>query len=209
MPCRAGKNSVRPDVSAGESQEMRRARGKTLYAAAAAFLLFSACHLNYEQATSEETTPAGLPDTVAIGLVHKIHKDGRLSLELEAARAETFNADKTTVLSTARFVEYDRKGEKATEGRAAKVVFHTDTENAEISGNVRVHSSVEKGEVTAASLAWENKTKRLTAPPGEQVHISKDDGSFISGSGFVGDFKTRQLTFAGPVEGSYVWKEKK
>jgi LPS export ABC transporter protein LptC len=188
---------------------MHGARGKTLLTAAAAFLLFSACHLNYEQATSEETTPAGLPDTVAIGLVHRIHKDGRLSLELVAARAETFNADKTTVLLKARFVEYDKQGGKATEGQAAKVVFHTDTENAEISGNVSVHSSAEKGKVTAASLAWENKGKRLTAPPGEQVHISKDDGSFISGSGFVGDFRTRQLTFTGPVEGSYVWEEKK
>ena len=192
-----------------EPLSMHRARGKALVAAAAASLLLAACHLSYEQATSEENTPSGLPDTVAIGLVHKIHKDGRLSLELDAARAETFNADKKTVLMNARFVEYDKEGGKATEGQANTVVFHTDTENAEISGNVRVHSASEKGQVQAASLAWENKAKRLTAPPGEQVHISKDDGSFISGSGFVGDFRTRQLTFTGPVVGSYVWEENK
>ncbi|MGA2477249.1 MAG: LPS export ABC transporter periplasmic protein LptC [Spirochaetia bacterium] len=177
--------------------------------AAAALLMVASCHLNYGQATTEETTPQGLPDTVAIGLVHKIHKDGRLSLELEAARAETFNADKTTVLTDARFVEYDAQGGKATEGQADKVVFHSDTENAEISGDVHVHSASEKGAVTASSLSWENKSKRLTAPPGEQVHISKDDGSFISGSGFVGDFRTRQLVFTGPVQGSYVSEEKK
>jgi LPS export ABC transporter protein LptC len=186
-----------------------RARRMALAAAAAAFLLFSSCHLNYEQATSEEATPRGLPDTVASGLVHKIHKDGRLSLELEAARAETFNEDKTTILTDARFVEYDSHGGKATEGQADRVVFHTDTENAEISGDVRVHSASEKGSVTAASLSWENKTKRLTAPPEETVHISKDDGSFISGSGFAGDFRTRQLTFSGPVQGSWVSEDKK
>jgi hypothetical protein len=69
--------------------------------------------------------------------------------------------------------------------------------------------AAEKGAVTASSLSWENKSKRLTAPPEEQVHISKDDGSFISGSGFVGDFRTRQLVFSGPVQGSYVSEEKK
>jgi LPS export ABC transporter protein LptC len=187
---------------------MSRARGKALLAAAAVSLL-SACHLSYEQAVTEETTPRGLPDTVATGVVHKVHKDGRLTLEMEADRAETFNAEKTTILTGARFVEYGRQGDKATEGQANRVVFHTDTENAEISGHVRVRSASEKGSVSASSLSWENKTKRLTAPPGEQVLLSKDDGSFISGSGFVGDFRTRQLTFKGPVQGSYVWEEKK
>ena len=39
--------------------------------------------------------------------------------------------------------------------------------------------------------------------------VKKDDGSFIQGTGFVGDFRTRQVTFSGPVEGTYVWEEKK
>jgi LPS export ABC transporter protein LptC len=190
----------------------RPARGGTrrvaALAAAAALLSLAACHLDYEQVTAEETTPRGLPDTVATGLVHKVHKDGRLTLEMEADRAETFNENKTTVLTGAHFTEYDRNGQKATEGEAAKVVFHTDTENAEISGDVRVHSAAEKGEVMAASLSWQNKEKKLTAPPDEKVLISKDDGSFIEGSGFLGDFRTRQLTFSGPVQGSWVSEDK-
>ncbi len=106
---------------------------------------------------------------MANGLLHRIHKDGRLSLELEAARAETYNAKNTTILTDAHFVEFDEKGGKATEGQARTVVFHSDTENAEISGAVRVHSAAEKGDVRADTLNWENKTKRLTAPPAEQV----------------------------------------
>jgi LPS export ABC transporter protein LptC len=190
----------------------RPARGGVRHAvalaAAAALFSLSACHLNYEQVTAEETTPRGLPDTVATGLVHKIHKDGRLTMELEADRAETFNEDKTTVLTGAHFTEYDKNGEKATEGEAARLVFHTDTENAEISGDVRVHSAAEKGEVMANSLSWQNREKLLTAPPQEKVLISKDDGSFINGSGFVGDFRTRHITFNGPVEGSWVSEDK-
>jgi len=63
--------------------------------------------------------------------------------------------------------------------------------------------------VTAESLSWENKEKRLTAPPAETVRVKKDDGSFIQGTGFAGDFRSREVTYSGHVEGTYVWEEKK
>ena len=193
------------------SREDRAHAGLTGIAAAAvvfaAALLVAGCSLNYQEATAEETAAEGVPDTVALGLVHKIHKNGKLSLELEAARAETYGAAPKTILTDAHFIEYDDQGGKATEGRAQKVIYHTDTENAEISGSVNVHSASEKGEVSAESLSWTNKEKRLVAPPDERVTIRKDDGSSISGRGFQGDFRTRQVIFSGPVQGTYVWKE--
>jgi len=183
----------------------RHARpARVCVAGALVLLVLAACSLDYGEALAEEQTSENLPDTVAIGIVHKIHKDGRLSLQLEATRAESYNASNQTVLSDAHFVEFDSKGDTATEGKAKKVVFHTDTENAEISGAVHVHSNTEKGDVTADSLAWENKTKILTAPAAETVKIRKDDGSSLSGSGFKGDFRKRELTFSGPVTGTYV-----
>jgi LPS export ABC transporter protein LptC len=193
------------------AREDRRRPGAIAAAAAAlaAALLVAGCSLDYKEAAAEEQAGEGIPDTVALGLVHKIHRNGRLSMELEADRAETYSAAAKTILTDAHFIEFDDKGGKATEGRAHKVVYHTDTENAEISGRVSVHSASEKGEVTAESLAWANKEKRLTAPPDERVTIRKDDGTSISGRGFVGDFRTRQLTFSGPVQGVYVWTEEK
>jgi LPS export ABC transporter protein LptC len=166
------------------------------------------CSLDYRAAELEEKASENIPDMVAIGLVHKIHKGGHLSMELEAERAESYSARKETIISEARFIEYDTKGGKATEGSARQLVFHNETENAEISGRVRVHSTSEEAGVAAESFAWQNKEKRLTAPADETVIIRKDDGSYLSGKGFVGDFKTRKLTFSGPVEGRYVWEEK-
>jgi LPS export ABC transporter protein LptC len=172
-----------------------------------AFLL-TGCSIDYQGATVEEQSPAGIPDTVAVGLLHRVHKDGRLSLELEAARAETWNAKNQTILTDAHFVEFDDKGGKATEGEARTVIFHSDTENAEITGAVHVHSAAEKGDVRADTLNWENKARRLIAPAAELVTIRKEDGSSLTGTGFTGDFKKRQVTFAGPVQGTYVWEEK-
>jgi LPS export ABC transporter protein LptC len=204
MPGSAGKDSRRPRLTRGRPPRLGVAG-----AAVCAVLLVCGCSLNYEEATLEGQSAGGIPDTVANGLVHRVNREGRLSLQMEASRAETYNSTNTTVLTNAHFVEYDSNGRKATEGSARKVIFHSDTENAEISGSVRVHSASEKGSVAAESLAWVKKEKLLSAPPNESVFIRKDDGSFISGVGFTGDFHTRQVTFSGPVKGSYVWEEKK
>jgi LPS export ABC transporter protein LptC len=203
MPGSSGKDSGHPRLTGGGSR-----RRHAVAAAACAVLLVCGCSLNYEEAKLEEQASGSIPDTVANRIVHRVNKEGRLSLQMEAARAETFNSTSTTVLTNAHFVEYDRDGNAATEGSARKVIYHSDTENAEISGSVRVHSASEKGNVSAESLSWVNKEKRLSAPPDEVVLIRKDDGSYISGTGFAGDFRTRQVTFSGPVKGSYVWEEK-
>jgi LPS export ABC transporter protein LptC len=217
MPEIAGKVSGRPGVTRPRATGSRRPRrnwkprsGVALVCTAvAAGLLCAACSLDYQAAIAEEQAAEGIPDTVATDLVHRIHRDGRLSLQLEAARAETFNSRNETVLKNAHFIEFDSSGGKATEGKAERVIYHSDTENAEISGAVRVYSAAEKGDVSAETLAWKNKEKRLSAPPDERVLIRKDDGSFISGRGFQGDFRTRQVSFSGPVRGSYVWEEMK
>jgi LPS export ABC transporter protein LptC len=156
----------------------------------------------------EEPAAPNVPDTVIVGLLHRVHKYGRLSFELEAARAESWNEKNQTILTDVHFVEYDSKGTKATEGEARRVVFHSDTENAEISGGVHVRSAQEKGDVRAEVLSWENKPKKLTAPAAEQVTIGKEDGSILVGTGFSGDFRKRQVSFAGPVQGTYVWEPK-
>jgi LPS export ABC transporter protein LptC len=178
-------------------------------AAIAGVLFLAGCSMDYKATEVAEKTGAGVPDTVATGIVHKIFKNGHLSFILEASQAQTFNSQKETIISNASFQELDDKGKVVTNGQAGRIVYHADTENAEISGRVSVHSASEKAEVTADSLSWQNKEKRLAAEQGEIVTVRKDDGSFIRGTGFVGDFRTRQVTYAGRVEGTYVWEEKK
>jgi LPS export ABC transporter protein LptC len=208
MPGIAEKVRSRTGLSRGRADHRTSARATVRLAAPAAaalaLCLLAGCSLDYQEATAAEQAAANTPDTVAIGLVHKIHKGGRLSLQLEASRAESYDSRNQTVLTNAHFVEFDVKGATATEGRARTVVFHSDTENAEISGAVHVHSTMEKGDVSADSLSWVNKTKILVAPPSETVTITKDDGSSLSGSGFKGDFRKREVTFSGPVKGTYV-----
>jgi LPS export ABC transporter protein LptC len=190
-----------PAISAGVSASL----AALILAALLSFAL--GCSLDYGAVTAAEKIAETIPDTVAIEVTHKVHQNGRLALSFEAGRAETYGALKKMVLSDVRFVEYGADRAPSTSGEARHVVYHTDTENAEISGSVRVRSEAEKAGIATESLAWENKRKKLTALPLAKVVITKDDGSSITGRGFTGDFKTREVTFNGPVEGMYVWTE--
>ena len=176
-------------------------------AAALSACVLASCSLDYEGASIEEGMPERLPDTVATGLVHRVVKNSRTVLELTADRAETWDAQHRTVLDSVSFVEYDQAGAVAVEGSAGRVVFHTDTEDAEISGKVRVHSAVEAADVETEALAWKSKPRLLTAPAHDRVIISSDNGSRLEGTGFVGDFRRREFVFTGPVQGTYVWTE--
>ena len=85
------------------------------------------------------------------------------------------------------------------------MVFHTDTEDAEISGHVRVHSAIDEAGIETEALTWKNQPRLLAAPAHDRVVITQDDGSRLEGTGFVGDFRRREFAFTGPVQGTYVW----
>ena len=178
-----------------------------LAAAALSASVLASCSLDYEGASLEEGMPERLPDTVATGLVHRVVKNSRTVLELTANRAETWDAQHRTVIDGASFVEYDQAGTMAVEGSAGRVVFHTDTEDAEISGRVRVYSAREEAGIETEALAWKSKPRLLTAPVHDRVIISSDNGSRLEGTGFVGDFRRREFVFTGPVQGTYVWTD--
>jgi LPS export ABC transporter protein LptC len=191
----------------GRGTDMSRLRRRGRRAVIVLCLAVAGCSLDYGAVQGEEKIAETFPDTVAIEVTHKVHQDGRLAFEFEATRAETYGAQKRMVLEEVRFVEYGADSSPATSGSARRVVYHTDTENAEISGAVRVRSEAEKADIAAPAVSWENATRRLTALPDAVVRITKDDGSSITGTGFAGDFRTRQVSFSGPVKGTYVWTD--
>jgi LPS export ABC transporter protein LptC len=172
-----------------------------------AALCGAGCSLDYRSAQVEAETDQSIPDTISVEMVYRMVKNSRPVIELKADRAETFNTRKETILTGARFTEFDNEGGIATDGRAKSVVFHTDTQNAEISGQVYVYSAAEEGSISTDYLKWENKPRILTADPDALVVVKKDDGSYITGRGFVGDFRIKEVRFNGPVEGEYVYED--
>ena len=173
--------------------------------------LLAGCSLDYEEAVRggagrRRASPTRWPS----GVVHKIHKDGRLSLraggraggDVQRAATRPSSPTRTSWSSTPRAKPPPRAARD-------RVVFHSDTENAEISGAVHVHSASEKGDVTAESLSWENKTQ-------DAHRAARGDGEHPQGRRLLalgqrvhGDFRTREVTFSRARAGHLCLDEKK
>ena len=170
------------------------------------FLVFS-CSLDYRSAIIAEELLEKIPDTILINFVHTYVKENRMEFRLVAQRAEMFGRKKITILRNVKFEEYNKAGEVVTSGQADYAVFHTDTENAELKGNIKFYSSEEEAFIYAESLTWEKENKILLADPEDEIIIQKDDGSYIYGRGFRADFKSKSLLFSDNVSGRYVDEE--
>jgi LPS export ABC transporter protein LptC len=173
-----------------------------------AALAAAGCSLDYKEAEMQESFAEGIPDTVLYGVTHRIVRKSHLAVSFEADKLESYTKKKLTLLTAIHFQEFSEAGDPVTEGRAESVTYHTETEDAELDGSVKVHSFKEKATVTTGSLAWANERKVLTADPTRTVVLEKEDGSYVTGSGFQGDFRTKIMSFSGPVVGRYVSEDK-
>ena len=173
------------------------------------FSLFSACSLEYQEAIVEEKISESIPDTIIIDFQHIVVQEGKIIATLEAHRAETYGKKHEIILEGVRFFEHDARGqgEVVTEGEAEHAIFHSDTENAEISGSISFYSRTDGIRIVAENLTWTKDDKKLESGPGEFVRLEKDDGSFFEGRGFSADLKTKVIRFSSDVIGQYVQQD--
>ena len=94
-------------------------------------------------------------------------------------------------------------GEASITGKAKRAVFHTDTENAELSGDVYGYSAADQVGFYAQNLVWLKDERVLKSTGLETVRIKKDDGSYIQGVYFTIDARRKSLTFDAAVRGRY------
>jgi LPS export ABC transporter protein LptC len=171
---------------------------------AAALALGGGCSLSYEEARMAEQIAPEIPDTVMIGFTHTVIDEGRVWVKLSARRAEGYDQSKKIVLAEVRFQEFDRQGRLATEAAADRAVYNSDTEDAEVTGNILLRAPEEKASITAESLSWIKEGRRLSSGAGQSVRLAKEDGSFLEGRGFQADFRRRRLEFTQGASGGYV-----
>jgi len=189
-----------------------RARGRpgralAFSAAVALTAGYAGCSFDYEQATVAESFGEEIPDTVLETFSQTVVRDGRPLLVLEADEARTYGASNRVLLIGARFREYDSDGELSIEGRAERAVFHTDTENAEFSGEIALYSAQDEATLRATALDWDRE-HRFVRGGDAAVIVERDDGTRIEGRGFEADFRTHTIRFTGGVGGTVVTKEK-
>jgi LPS export ABC transporter protein LptC len=161
------------------------------------------CSLDYSKAMVAEDLSEKIPDTSFNDFKDVRVKDNAIVNKLEAGRAETFGKLKKTVFTDLHFVQLDSKGTVLTEGWADRVILHSDTDDAELSGNIRFTSSADEISINAETLFWENDKKRIYSDPENEVRLVKKDGSFMTGRGFEAFLGKRLINFSKGVSGQY------
>lgn len=170
-------------------------------------ILLSCCSMDYEEASVAEDLSEDIPNTVLFNVTHTIVNDGVPTYRIQAARAESYEKLNKTVLIDAYFQELNAEGEVITEGLADSIVFFTESEDAEMEGNIEFYSATEETYIEAEFLTWEHERKILKGREDSGVYLEKSTGSKVRGKGFEAELKEKSLRFTGDVEGVYVEEE--
>ena len=190
----------------GGAVASRAAAPRLALAASAVALALAGCSLDYGAETSDELGP-DTPELLLQGARHRSIADGRVVFRVDAARAEIHEGLGYTVLVDARFVEYAKDGSVATEGRAERIRVDSETDDAEIEGDVVFTSAAEGATFSTTRLSWKAKERRLVGGDDALVVVSTDDGAEIRGAGFEADAARRAYRFGEAVAGSYTTKD--
>lgn len=176
----------------------------------ALFLLsiaLAACSLDYNQSQLATEISEEIPDTVLNGVSHTVVRDNVIRFRIGAERVEAFGAQNRQYLYDVTFTEYDTTGAVRTEGTADHADFQTDTEDVELTGNLRFYSVPDQAWLDAEYLYWNSEERQLTSRPEEPVALEKRDGSSIVGRGFTAELDQSLIIFSGGVRGTIVEKE--
>ena len=170
---------------------------------------FGSCSFDYKEAMVAEEISGGTPNAVIINLEETVVKKSIIAYSLKAEKVETYDKKKLTAFTNFQFTEYDKKGETATEGEVGYANYYSDTENIEFDKSFRIKSLQQGYFIEGQSIFWDGKEKVLTSDYKKEITIGKDNGSYITGTGFNSKASNNSFNFEGGVTGAYISEEKK
>jgi LPS export ABC transporter protein LptC len=173
----------------------------------ALILVTAGCSINYREGQITDELEDTIPNIRMVNLRHRVATKDRIIMEMTVERSESYEGAKKIMLFGVNFREYGESGEVTTEGRADTVVYHTDTKNAEIAGNIEIVSHKEEGGIRTQHLYWDDARRFLSAAPDEETEIFDEDGSQFSGKGFEADIKRLIISFLDAVDGDFITED--
>jgi LPS export ABC transporter protein LptC len=170
-------------------------------------LVTVSCSLDYGESQLADDISDEIPDTILTGVSHTVVRDNTVRFRITAERVESFAEQNRQYLYAVTFTEYDTAGEVRTEGTADFADFQTDTEDVEITGNLRFYSVPDEAWLDARYLYWDSEERQLTSRPEESVSLEKSDGTSIIGRGFTAEMDRSVIIFTDGVRGTIVEEE--
>ena len=170
-------------------------------------IFFAACSLDYSEATISDESESDIPDTVLYDVTYTSVRNFHLLLQVNAESSKSYSKKNQAVLEKVELTEYDSQGTPTSTGRADQIIFNTENENADFTGDIYFHSKREEASIIAENFYWDSENRLLTADPEDRVVVQQDSGSQIKGTQFSADMKTNIITYDSPVQGTFVTED--
>ena len=169
--------------------------------------LILSCSLDYGETDLATEISEDTPDTVLHDVTHTIVRDGRPRFIVHAERVETYGGRKRQYLTEVEFSELAEDGSIVTDGTARYAEYHVDTEDVELSGELRFYSAAEDAWLTAEYLYWDSEARLLSSHDEETVTVARGDGTRVRGRGFVAEMGRSIIRFDDGVSGTLIEDE--
>ncbi len=167
----------------------------------AALLVCSAASCSFDYGGG---APSGTeaPSAVFSGYVRSEMTKGAKTFEVRAGRAEYYDRERVIRLQDISFREFDPEtGTVKSEGTAERVLYRTDTGDAEMTGRIRMASTAEDAVFETTYLRYNDAAGTLEGKPDGVVMVRIGSGSWIRGAGFMADIAARSFALREGVEG--------
>ena len=169
------------------------------YALYLLILVISACSLEYDNSISES-----LDESIPTSRLYEVKRiqvqGGQPKVRFDADEAVVWEEKEQTELFEFVFNEFDEERTVITRGEADYLLI-SDSNDAEISGNIYGYSSRNEASIRAESLNWLDESRELSSSGESNVVIEMDNGSVMEGQGFKADMYTNSTSFESGISG--------
>lgn len=174
----------------------------------ALFLLAASCGIPPGDEAAATGTEADTPDAVFLNYQREEVKGGTVTFFAKAEKVEYYQDQGKLVLHNIYFEDRGEDGiaVNAT-GEAEKAVYFEDTQDAELSGFVRIESRAEDVVFETASLKYRSATQTLEGGMFDPVIVRVGSKIFMHGNGFFADVKEKAFAFRNGAQGT-MWPGK-
>jgi LPS export ABC transporter protein LptC len=169
-------------------------------------LLVFSCSFDYGNTTAEDKNQ---PDIVMRDVEYVRIRGGDPVVRFQAEEAERYEEKQTMNLKNFSFEQFENHGGgvNAT-GNAGQAQVELDSGNIRLEGGVEISVDSEDITIKTFGLSWQDKDRHLRETSGDNVEITRSDGTSFSGRGFFADARYRTWNFDAGVGGSYTEPEK-
>ena len=169
-----------------------------------AVALLAACSFDYGDRTGGGERDA--PDIVMENVEYVRVRSAEIQARFLAERAERFEDRGIMQLRNFSFQQFEQ-GDVNAFGRAGSASVELDSMDILMTDGVLLEVDSEEIAIETTQLEWRDTPRILAGGSGEEVHISREDGTAFSGVGFRVYARQRTWEFSGAVIGTYVHED--